>query len=114
MFSVPPEDYMVEVLEDNGKIYCYFGIFGDERLNMVILGDAFLRAYYSIYDFEKDRVGIAVHKYSSSYLEKRFPTWLVVFIVLLVLCVTAVLAYFAYKYYKKRKQQRMQLGYMSR
>jgi len=46
---VPPQDYLVDQIIQ-GKNLCFFGVFGHES-NLVILGDAFLRTYYSVYDF---------------------------------------------------------------
>jgi len=51
--------------------YCVFGIQGglDDSLNIFIFGDVFLRSFYSIYDFENKRVGLALHKYSLASIE---------------------------------------------
>lgn len=97
IFSVAPEDYMIEEVDGN-KTFCYFGIFGDEKIgDMIILGDAFLRAYYSIYDFENDRIGIAVHKYSASYLEKKFPKWIIIVIVAVSILFLIIIGVVIYK-----------------
>lgn len=68
--------------------YCVFGIQGglDATLNIYILGDVFLRSYYSIYDFETKKVGLALHKYSLASIEEDSMTWLIIITV-----VTAVL-----------------------
>lgn len=74
---------------------------------MVILGDAFLRAYYSVYDFEESKVGIALHKYSISYLEKKFPTWIVVVSVFAILIIITVIGFFLLRRYKKNKAKKL-------
>lgn len=93
----------------DGKQFCFFGIFGDNT-NMVILGDAFLRAYYSIYDFEESRVGIALHKYSLSYLEKKFPVWIIVLSVFAVLIVLFAIGCILLRRYKKKQRARKMFG----
>lgn len=58
-FPLSPSDYILRY--ENS---CYSGFMGmdfrtENNLSTWILGDVFLRAYYSVYDFEKGRVGLA-------------------------------------------------------
>lgn len=58
-FPLTPADYILRY--DNS---CYSGFMGmdfrtENNLSTWILGDVFLRAYYSVYDFGKGRVGLA-------------------------------------------------------
>lgn len=58
-FPLNPLEYTIRF--DN---VCYSGFMGidfktENNLNTWILGDVFLRVYYSVYDFEKGRVGLA-------------------------------------------------------
>lgn len=46
--------------ESNQKL-CYSGI-AEADTNLIILGDTFLRSYYSVYDFGHARVGLAKSK----------------------------------------------------
>lgn len=44
-----------------GEHLCYSGI-AEARTSLIILGDTFLRSYYSVYDFDKSAVGLAPAK----------------------------------------------------
>ena len=39
----------------------------DAMFNRYLIGNTFLRNFYSIYDFEKKKVGLAVNKHSSQF-----------------------------------------------
>jgi hypothetical protein len=59
------------------------------------MGDNFLRGWYSIYDFEKKRVGFGVSKFSSAYLKNKSPMlegWKVVLIVFSVIIFIALIS----------------------
>lgn len=45
----------------NGEKLCYSGI-AEARTSLVIMGDTFLRSYYSVYDFDRNAVGLAPSK----------------------------------------------------
>ena len=47
--------------EDESEALCYSGV-AEANTPLVILGDTFLRSYYSVYDFEHARVGLAKSK----------------------------------------------------
>lgn len=58
-FPLTPLEYIIRFNDA-----CYSGFMGmdfktENNLNTWILGDVFLRVYYSVYDFEKGRVGLA-------------------------------------------------------
>ncbi len=69
---------------------------------MYILGDSFLRGYYSIYDFETNRVGLAAHSKSLS-LQWKFPTWGIIVIVIVSLLIMGVISYLIYRRYKRKR-----------
>jgi hypothetical protein len=53
LYSIPATEYLIdgEVLEIPG--YCIFGVSGAFSHNTYVLGDVFLRSFYSVFDFEK-------------------------------------------------------------
>lgn len=96
-FSVAPEDYLIDYEENNDK-YCILGM-SPSNLDLYILGDAFLRSYLSIYDFDNRRAGLAVHIYSNAtvdphvYIGNKWVTPLAIIVLVLVLGVVAILIY---------------------
>lgn len=46
---------------EDGEELCYSGI-AEARTPLIIMGDTFLRSYYSVYDFGKSAVGLAPSK----------------------------------------------------
>jgi len=62
-FELGPEYYVIKAEGDGGKTECFLGL---ESVNagvpIWILGDPFLRKYYTVWDAEKSQVGFAVAK----------------------------------------------------
>ncbi|KAG2216195.1 hypothetical protein INT45_005153 [Circinella minor] len=60
-FPVPHKDLIREKSNPENKTLCYSGI-ADAPIPMVIMGDTFLRNYYSVFDYDNKRVGFAKSK----------------------------------------------------
>jgi hypothetical protein len=61
-FSVPPSEYLLDGSDFIGmQNTCIVGIMGMEfKTNFYILGDIFLKNYYSVYNFEDNSVGLGL------------------------------------------------------
>lgn len=57
-FQFHPEDYIIEV-ENGNALGCVLG-FQASKNAYWLLGDVFLRGYYTIHDMERNRIGIAL------------------------------------------------------
>lgn len=61
VFSLPPQDYIVKI--DKICISAFNGMSTDEDDgSMWVLGDAFLRRYYAVFDMGENRIGFALTK----------------------------------------------------
>lgn len=80
LFTVPAEDYTSDVqleIEQNGMRsladFCRIGVSSLDKnigASLYIIGDAFLRSYLSIYDFDTYRVGLGIHRESKATIEQ--------------------------------------------
>ena len=63
-FALRPSDFIREraapTMDEEVKL-CFSGI-AEAKTPMIIMGDTFLRSYYSVYDFDRDAVGLAPAK----------------------------------------------------
>ncbi|XP_029172812.1 lysosomal aspartic protease-like [Nylanderia fulva] len=64
MFNLTNQDYIVPIPIEN-LTECDSGFRPHNTTKFWVLGDVFLRRYYSVFDFEKDRVGFAPAKQMS-------------------------------------------------
>merc|ERR1712083_289855 len=67
-------------------------------LNIWIMGDSFLKNYYSIYDYGSDQISLAPSKYSDTMMSELMVTVLIVSIVTVsILLVLSIVRYFVTK-----------------
>jgi len=95
IFVIPAEEYLIEGETLGLPGHCVFGVWGslDASMGMYILGDVFLKSFYSIYDFENRRAGLALHIYSNGAVDNSSFNWKYPIIILILLAVFIGIAY---------------------
>lgn len=71
-YNIQPSEYLINGVDLDIPGICVFGVQGGleaSEYNFYIFGDVFLRSYYSIYDFENKRIGLAIHPYSTGFID---------------------------------------------
>lgn len=73
VFEITPEQYLYK--SDEGK--CYFVIhkcrLPGKNKNLYLIGDAFLRHFYSVYDFDKDQISLGINTHSKGKVSMYKP-----------------------------------------
>ena len=73
VFEINPEQYLYK--SDEGK--CYFVIhkcrLPGKNKNLFLIGDAFLRHFYSVYDFDRDQVSLGINVHSKGKVSMYKP-----------------------------------------
>jgi saccharopepsin len=73
VFEINPEQYLYK--SNHGK--CFFVIhkcrLPGKNKNLFLIGDAFLKHFYSVYDFDKDTVSLGINKHSEGKVSMYKP-----------------------------------------
>jgi hypothetical protein len=70
--EILPDTYVFFLLDSGVPGYCWLG-FAKNDANFWLIGDVFLRNYYSIWDEDNNRVGLAPHIATSAFIFSGEP-----------------------------------------
>jgi len=114
LFGVPPEDYMIDYVEPGvggqpDQSYCILGVSGG-NFGLYILGDSFLRSFLTVYDFETQQVGIAIHAESQSDISVNTNSsnkgWAIPLILVVTFLILLTIGIYFYRKYKREQVRR--------
>lgn len=73
VFEINPQQYLYKSSHNK----CYFVIhkcrLPGKNKNLYLIGDAFLKHFYSVYDFDKDTVSLGINKHSEGKVRMYKP-----------------------------------------
>ena len=73
VFEINPAQYLYKANENK----CYFVIhkckLPGKNKNLYLIGDAFLRHFYSVYDFDQDQISLGINTHSSGQVSMYKP-----------------------------------------
>jgi hypothetical protein len=97
IYNIPPNDYLLEGSDFDIPGFCIIGVsYGD--YGMYILGDVFLKGFYSVYDFDNKKVGLALHPHSRGSIDGYRRDWILpVVIVVVIIVIAGAVAFFFWK-----------------
>lgn len=103
---MPPSAYLLEGDKIDLPGYCIFGVSGglDSTYKMYIFGQVFLRSFYSVYDFENSRLGMALHPWSKGTIDHETNTWLIIGIVVLAIAIIGGVIFYIVKNRKSQEE----------
>ena len=59
-YTLESKFYVLQISDGNGNTQCQLGMQGLNQAGLWILGDPFLRKYYTVFDRDQNRVGFAL------------------------------------------------------
>jgi len=98
LFDLMPEAYLMNGVDLNPQYMdtCIFGVMPLPKvvngIDMFLLGDVFLRNFFSVYDFDKQELSLAINKHSAKYAGIRDTTDLGNPIIFYITCVMFISA----------------------
>ena len=73
VFEINPEQYLYK----SSHKKCYFVVhkcrLPGKNKNLFLIGDAFLKHFYSVYDFDKDTLSLGINQHSSGKVSMYKP-----------------------------------------
>lgn len=107
LFDLMPDAYLMNGVDLNPqyKDTCIFGVMPLPKvvngIDMFLLGDVFLRNFFSVYDFDNQELSLAINKHSEKYAGIREASELGNPVIFYITCVIilAALSVGTYKYF---------------
>ncbi|CDW76633.1 eukaryotic aspartyl protease family protein [Stylonychia lemnae] len=109
MFGIPAQEYLIQDRENSSQ--CILGLTTNQYVtqqNTFILGHVFMRLFYTVLDFENNKIGLGLHLNSGGYVEpvKSYRIYMIILIIIVVLLMVLA-ALLGFKMYKQRQIKRL-------